>query len=241
MRYLMLWMRVIKGAIRGVLAVSLIYVLITALLGLIVGGIFGIFLLPLYYGLYFLLMCVPVGLVIGGVVAGSRIIWERRDQRSLGLILDIGMVSVPIFIFILIAIYPHINMGVQREVTHGARWHFASDITEDRLTRRNECRYETVVLILTEYATYEVVCSRAMLDYLLAGANDVIPITYRVTYDFDDVRSYRLIQVGAIPITRDEWVGGVNGCGGNYLPACNTLPEGYHNDYLHESSWVEED
>lgn len=115
MRYLNDWLRVVNGAIYGAVGGCLIYVIVAAILGLMIAGIGGMIGLPLYFGLYAILVCMPVGVVIGATLAGVPILWERRNQQPLAFVLAL------VAILFLIAYYLHVNREIFYNIMRSVR------------------------------------------------------------------------------------------------------------------------
>lgn len=237
-------LRIFGGAVVGGFAAIAGGFVLLAIIGILLYGPFG-FLMGFYFAGGLILYGGPFGMAFGAIIT---IIWidvkhrenkpnqqENYPHRTKAS--TIFWIGLSLIVISGLAVIPFVMTNVNREVTHGARWYFTAELTEDRFMRSSRpCPIDAVVLVLTEHTHYEVVCSSVLNTYLRSHAEPIVPITYRVTYDFGDPRSYQLIQVGETPITWSNWRGGANSCGSDPLHACNS-PQAERGSPLYESSW----
>jgi hypothetical protein len=220
--------RLLKGAlVGGLVAMSCGFGLLT-LLGVLSYGIGGL-LMGLYFGALPIYYAAPVGILAGAVVSLIRMV--RQGDERIGAVGGVWAGVLLIGLAVL-AVIPHLVIGEERMITHGATWAIEAE-------GEHECAVSVVRLYLLEYAQYENVCSAALLEMLETTTSDVVPITYRVTYDFGDVRGYSLRQVGDVEMAPREWLGGGSACGREPFPACDSAEAQKGDRMLYESSWVE--
>ena len=155
----------------------------------------------------------------------------RRSPEKTNVRVYAFWIGLPLLLIVGLVIAPHAAIGVDKIVTHGATWTLDAEL-------RPECSSPVVVLMLVHYTRYEIVCSPELIRYLQSQGNAVVPIQYRVTYDFGKPRSFQLITVGSANITWSEWLGGGAGCGGKYFPPCDGSSERQNGSPLYESSWA---
>lgn len=223
-------LRILLGAFTGAFISILIGFIALSCIGILYG--YDGPLLAFYYFGGLVLYVAPVGMILGVIVASIRLFRNIPSQDNLtsknGRITRVIWIGLPLVLVIGAAIAPYMLTNVNRNVRHGATW------TTESLA---DCATPAVILMLTEYPKYEVVCSPELLDYLQAQGESIVPITYRVTYDFGQPRSYQLTQVGPIEISWQHWLGGPSGCGGEFLPTCDS-PQAQNGSPLYKSSWL---
>ncbi len=188
----------------------------------------------IYYCFPLLLYVAPLGMFAGAMVKAftsfAEIRSELRNTSYSGLTplfwnaLAFGIPFVAIGYLILL---PYREVGVTGSVVHRAQW-----VTEVR----SNCATQAIILMLVDYSNYDIICSEDLVSYLQTEKPADIPITYRVTYDFGEARSYQLIQAGPISLSWDNVIDSASGCGGPYTPACDS-PAANRDSMLYESSW----
>lgn len=217
--------RLLKGAlVGGIAGLCGGFVLIT-----VVGTLFGYGpLLGLYYLNMLIYYFVPMGMLLGAVVSVFRA--ARQGNVRLRVVSG-AWVGLLLLCLLVLAVMPHLLIGEQRTVTHGATWWIE--------TERADCATPVVILLLYEYSHYEEVCSTAVLDSLQAETSAAIPISYVVTYDFGEPRGYHLSSVSAVEIDHyPMWLGGGDNCGKDPFPTCDSA-QAQNDRMLYESSWVD--
>ncbi len=149
----------------------------------------------------------------------------------------------PLFLLIVsYTAFPYSHINQNEGVEHEAAWLYVGPYDENlAMTERSreKCDIQLVLFVLDEYDHQDVVCDQSLVDYLETVQPDRVRMTYRVTYDFDDPRSYQLTSIGPVPITWDAWVASWGGCGGLYSHPCNN-PQAQSGSHLVESTWVGE-
>lgn len=234
-------LHVLRVALLGAFMTFALTVGWIGLSGLVGGGLQGMVTALLasifYYGPSLALQVGPFGLLIGGSIAVIHAVRTAIKTKTavkptvaVGTLMMLGLV--------LLARIPSVNLNVDREITHAARWYFAADVDDARDVQSyfDVCGDETIVLVLVEYAHYDIICSNELAHFLSSQDNPIIPVTYRVTFDFGSQRSYALIRVGAIPIRSAQWLASPSGCGGTLLPACDS-DVAQKGSFLSESTW----
>jgi hypothetical protein len=200
------------------------------IVGVIAGYGLGGLLMGIYFGGLVIFYACPVGMLIGAIFTVSRAVRKGEAHLNIASILWVGVL---LLVLAAVVYIPYRVIGEERTVTHAAMWIIETESEYD-------CATPVVILVLVEFAKYEIVCSAELLRYLEPETREVLPITYRITYDFGEPRSYQLINIGEFQLSSfSEWVGGPSGCGGGYLPPCNS-PQAQNNRMLYESTWREE-
>lgn len=217
--------RLLKGALVGGIIALMGGCGILSVIGTLWG--YGPLMGPYFIG-YVVYYAIPVGLLVGAVISIFRMARKSPERISTFTGIWIALLLAGLVVMVVI---PHLVIGEERMITHGATWAIEAE-------GERECAVPVVRLYLTEYAHYEDVCSAAVLEMLENGAGNEIPITYRMTYDFGDLRGYSLRKVGNLETAPREWLGGGNACGRAPFLTCNNGQVQNERMY-YESSWVE--
>jgi hypothetical protein len=226
--------RILLGAITGALLSIFIGFVGLSIVGILFG--YGGPLLALYFFGGIVLYVAPIGLLLGAVATSFRLVRNTPNQyydrtksgKPVLKLTNVVWIVLPLIFVLGVVLVPYVLTNVSRDVRHGATW-----TTESR----SDCATPAVILMLTEYASYEVVCSQKLLSYLEKQNASVVPITFHVIYDFGNPRSYQLVKVGLTEITWHEWLEGPSGCGAKYLPPCDS-PQAKNDSLLYNSSWL---
>lgn len=233
MRNVALSLKVLRGAFKGALISLIVAFIVLSIVGILFG--YGGPLLALYFAAWLVLYVAPFGMLLGavitsiqlmGIAANKRSDTSKNGRQSISIAV-LAWIGLPLILIVSLLIALPRLTDVKGNVRHGVTW-----TTETR----PDCPVPAVILMLVEYAQYEVVCSLGVLDYLQTQNDVVVPITYRVIYDFGEARSYQLTHVGQIEISWSEWLGGPSGCGGQYTPPCDS-PQVKNGSPLYKSSW----
>lgn len=220
-------------------------VILTTILSLPSGGP----LILLYYWAYVVFYILPIALLVGAFLGlvlqfpiQAPLKKKIRLRKQWNTVSILGTLLVFVLIFGYIA-FPYFTIGQDGLVEHGATWFYIdANHTDTALTarERESCDIQTVLFRLDNYDIYEVVCDQSVLDYLAATDAESVKMTYRVTYDFGDPRSYQLIAVGPVSVTWNTWAGGWRGCGrGRYDHSCAS-EQAQAGSHLLESTWIGE-
>ncbi|MEO1290232.1 MAG: hypothetical protein AAFV93_20975 [Chloroflexota bacterium] len=213
----------------GALIAMVSAILLIAILSFPVYG-FGSIGIGLYFALTLLVYIAPIGAIIGSALKVRAYTKQRTQKTHLRYrISEYGLYS-PIVIFILLPAYVLFNTGQQRLLTHEARW---------TSVEHNDCEHQAIVMFLTQHYEEFAVCSSDLTEQLTSTNPEYIPVVLRVTYDFGEVRGYRLVEVDNVEITALEWMGGYYPCAANgesLHPFCS-LETRQDGSFLYSDTW----
>lgn len=223
---------VIVSALKGA-GITLATLLVLSIFALPMGGP----LILLYYWAYIVFYILPIAMLFGALIGLVSLFTLRKTpkqkKRSDSNRTAISVVGI-IIIFGLISSYialPFFTLGQISYVHHGASWYY--------FDANVSCDIQIVMFRLEYYDDVNFICDQAVLDYLDTFEGETIRLTYQVTSDFGEPRSYQLISIGTIPVTWDTWIRGGRQCGGTYDHPCNS-PQAQNSSSLKESSWSSE-
>jgi hypothetical protein len=239
MKAVILILRVLQGAIKGGGVAFIAVFILISIFGIGMGGPF----MALSLSGAIIVFVVPFGLATGAILKTHDLLTTpahlsgeklKNDSqpRWWGVPLTITLLALS---FVAITTFLYTQNNVNRIVMHGATW-----TTTLEPYGSETCNVPMVVLMVKEYGSTELICSEELLDYLQSTEIEIIPITYNITSDFGQVRSYQLIQAGPVTITWETWVGGPGGCGGEYYLPCGS-PLRKEGNLLDHSSWPQGD
>lgn len=224
---------VVGGLLGGFITIVMTYVII--LLLFLPSEASRSFSLALYFTLASIVYLAPIGMVIGSLISAYRLRKKQQQDKNKQkqAILPVWIwQTIPIILFVILALSPYFLLNqTNNSIKHAAHWF---------LIDHPRCKFQAVVVVLIEFDDDDIVCSEEVLELLQNENIDVISITYRVTYDFFEPRSYQLIEVGNVEITWEQWFAGSVGCSIEYsnLPPCND-PVRQNESPLYESTWSE--
>ena len=160
---------------------------------------------------------VIVGALVGGVWEITRIFESDRHRNTplrilMQLLLIVGIVGAAILLVYL----PSTAMDQRATITYQMRWLISN--------RPYQKCQQPIVLIYQQYPnSYEVLCSASLEAELKSSGSNVTTASFAATYDFGKLRGYHIERVGGYEVSpSDEWIGGGDGCGGEWVPACGT-------------------
>ena len=227
-----LTLKVLRGAVLGGITTGGACFVLLAVYGMLTGA-------GLVYAIYFaglvIIYALPIGILIGAIVVTVRNLHAvlRHDQpedgEDVSPLAYVLWMGIPLLLIAAMVIIPLRMVGEKRIVTHGATW-----TTDTEL--HPECAVPVVILKTVAYGEYNVVCSPQLLSRLQEQGEDIVPIEYRVTYDFGKARSYELVRADGIEID-GGWLDSPSGCDVQYTPPCH---RSHVNDglRLYTSSWT---
>ena len=200
-------------------------ILIGAVLGSIAGMIYGFATIgsaALYYWfLYLVVIGFAPGVIWGALFGG---VWaiiqtfkgDRHRNTPLKILMQLLLIVGIVCAAILLVYLPSTATDQKASITYQMRWLISNGPYQ-------KCQ-EPIVLIYQQYPnSYEVLCSADLERELKSSESNVITATFAATYDFGKLRGYHIERVGGYEVTpSDDWIGGGNGCGGEWVPACGT-------------------
>ena len=191
-----LTLKVLRAAVLGGITSGGGCLVLLALYGMLFGAGLSV---AIYLGGLAIIYALPIGALIGAIIPVARTVYAalRHDQPEdgedfspLAYVLWMG---IPLLLIAALVIIPLRMIGEERIVTHGATWTTDAEL-------HPECAVPVVILKTVAYGEYNVVCSPQLFNHLQEQGEDIVPIEYRVTYDFGEARSYELVRADGIEI-----------------------------------------